>query len=406
MGNAFLESVKIIFEPLAVLAALGFLLALLRRDKDRKALVICGVFLLLLFALRIGWRITSARYAFLLVVPTLYLVGYCCLALGEEFAQRIRKFSGKGRLLGGLFLLIVSGVLLGKDLRQNPYADRAKNCGTYIRNHSHPAEALLVVSGSEGNRIAYYAGMENVRWLPQTDFFQKDLSARQRLVNEVKAYQVLRKPFFLAAIQNTSEPRLRAGELGLSEGDWQCCFEEFTGKKRNKVLRLYYCRFSPLWENIILPNPVLPQVPEESSTLLVAENWKLAAPRAKSDMVPGPENGATLVLPDGEEQVWEYRKLFPAGSYELEFTCDDCTSGEILIWTSRYDAEGKRYSNQPQAYWRCDPEDDCSRTIRIPIIVTRGQGDVRVFKLFITHHDGTMQLKNLRLRFLSSRKAE
>lgn len=247
---------RVLFEPVAVIGALGFLYAFFRNFRNRGELfwIITGTVLFI-----IGWRLAfhslmvSSRYASILLYPIVISAAWFTLRFGEDIrmtAQRIhflRKCEKLGIVFTVLLFLVLCVWCIDKIRTYNPYADYAIKIGNALTEDAQGGH-FEVCTTTDPSRIAYYAhcGLNDVQKL----LFEDDEPWREPLKSKVHSLVNSFDPLYCVFTLNKNEETPTAESLGLTPemGTWKILRREYTSRKKNREFVL--ARFSPGHPNI------------------------------------------------------------------------------------------------------------------------------------------------------------
>ena len=240
MIEILFESIpKVLFEPIAVGAAFGLLIALVVCWKKHTPLYwIIIITVLFMIGWRMAIRIISSRYASILLYPGIVATAYFCFQL-ENLSKFLPKIPGKiSRLLPWMFLVGLSIASLVKVLHYNPYEDYVRyNCSVAKKDamcFSHP---LAITPQDESRRFRYYSDIKTIGSYA-LDFPGNipDVSVIRSFLNRYSK-QCDALYFFLD--ESASSPPLNAATLHVSSDQWKLLSQQYHNRRKKKQLRLY-----------------------------------------------------------------------------------------------------------------------------------------------------------------------
>ena len=164
---------SILFEPVAVGAALGLVTAAICFWKNKSALYwVIALSLIFMLGWRLAIQIISSRYASILVLPATVAAAYFIFKM-EDLTRFIPKFPEW--LRKSLPYLTLIGIAIGglaQLLHYNPYADRILKIAELIRTDAKQYKNCHILA-SDNRRIPYYTG------LPTTAIAGADVSSAE-----------------------------------------------------------------------------------------------------------------------------------------------------------------------------------------------------------------------------------
>lgn len=389
---------RCLFEPLAVCAVLGIILALwlCRKKQDRMFwLVSCSLFFMIFW--RVGVEIVSGRYASILIYPTVILVSYFCFHLKElpgmtKVPEKFQYF------LPWCLLLIATGISIGKDLRFNHYEEYLRKCADIARLDSmHFQHPLALTYGTEVKRIGYYSNLTTLFYGKGTKI---DWNADE-ISDILKRYRYFGDALYLFIDEKGKAPLIMAEALGVSEQEWSMLASCFQNNHRRKRLTLYrYLPDTIPWKMAtkadieqfqqrdskeVLFNGHFGQIEEKSrfrSVLKMLQQrglifftkpdwqfpagWAFELDRrivAKSATEvelysPGIVGKYALRLAGDHRFMVFTREMFPKGQYELNFLIRGRSGTHFGISFHTYDETGKYVAFREMAHCRLLSDDN------------------------------------------------
>lgn len=235
MIDVFVKFSRILYEPLAVTVLVAIVLAfyLNWRKWDRLFLIIAGS-IAFMIAWRMGIGILSARYASILIYPTVILVAYLFYRVTELFPkipylcripEKYYPWISRALLAGMLVPCII------KDLRFNHYADFILQSCRIIKadtaNYQYPV--ILDLAG-ETRRLEYYSGVESQT--AHGSAVPKDIE------KAVGAYRFLHDVIYVVVNERPGEGIALDGD-----GKWELISSKFKNNRKRLKFNVY--RYAP-----------------------------------------------------------------------------------------------------------------------------------------------------------------
>ncbi len=249
MIEIFFESIPtILFEPIAVGAALGLLTALFVFWKKHTPLYWIIIIAVLFM---IGWRmaiqIVSSRYASILLYPGVIATAYFCLQL-ENLTKIIPKIPGKvTKLLPWMFLIGLSVASFVKALHYNPYENYIRhNCSAARKDAAAFSTPLAITSQDEVRRLRYYSGIKTIG-TPALDF-PKNIPDPTVIRPLLKHYSKQCDVLYFFLDESSSSVPLSPAALGVASDQWKLLSQQYQNRRKKKLLRLY--RYLPTQKQI------------------------------------------------------------------------------------------------------------------------------------------------------------
>jgi hypothetical protein len=226
---------RVLYEPLSVTVLVAIVLAfyLNWRKWDRLFWIIAGS-IAFMIAWRLGIGIFSARYASILIYPTVILVAYLFYRVTELFPKipYLCKIPGKyypwisrGLLIGMLIPCVI------KDFRFNHYAgfipETCKIINADAANYQYPV--ILDLAG-EATRLQYYSGLESHAAYNST--------APKNIERAVRPYRFLHDAIYVVVNERPGESIAFGGD-----GEWELISSKFKNNRKRLKFNVY--RYAP-----------------------------------------------------------------------------------------------------------------------------------------------------------------
>ena len=379
-----------LFEPLAVCAVMGLLLALwlCRARWDRMFWLVSSGLLFMVFW-RVVQEIGSGRYASVLIYPAVISVSYLCFRLKEvpgmtRIPERFQYFLSWG------LLLIMIAVCLGKDFRFNRYEGYLRECADIARRDSvHFQYPLALTYGKEVKRIGYYSGLPTL-------FYGKgnviDWNAAE-ISDLLKRHRYFGDAIYLFIDEKRQALPITAESLGVSDREWMMLASRFQDNRRRKRLTLYRYLPGPIpWkiatekdiEQFLRENkremlfnghferieekkrflPLLQTLQSPALSFYSRSNWQFPAGwgfesrvsnvnTVEAELHVSELTGKHALRLSGRSRFIVFtRGMFPRGEYELSFLVHGCPGTRFGISFYTYDNAGRFVAYREAAHYR------------------------------------------------------
>lgn len=225
-----------LFEPVAVCAGLGILLALyLHRKKQDCLFYLAGGSLFFMIVWRVGLEVGSKRYAAILILAAVILVSYLCFHL-KELPGMTKVPEKLLNVLPWSLILIMVGVCLGKDFHFNRYDGYLRKCADVARRDSSLFRyPIALTKGDEVGRVGYYSKLETL-------YYGKDIAIAWNtgdISDILEHFRYFGDAIYLFLDESGHASPVTAKELGISEREWSMLATSFQNNRRKKRLTLY-----------------------------------------------------------------------------------------------------------------------------------------------------------------------
>ena len=234
MPDVLVRIARMLFEPFAVIALLGSILALWQyRHRRGELFWLFSSAILFMLSWRVAIKIVSSRYAHILIYPALFLCVWCCLQLGRYCPGRWRQ-----RVSLGLFGILIV-IAFAKDLRFNRYNNAIPYVCKMIRTDAAgQTNPLLTAAEDEVARYQYYSGLQVIAG--------RALNTGPDVIRDLKKtllpYRGYNGTVYLLIYERN--PGILSGEtLGLAQGEWTFIASRYRNERRKLALSAY--RYTP-----------------------------------------------------------------------------------------------------------------------------------------------------------------
>lgn len=214
------------FEPVAVLAITGFLMAVLWR-KEKSLIIIAGCVIMMT-----AWRILNAgagssRYGVGIVIPALLAVVYSGICVESFFVKYV---SSKKYCFPIIFCVLISAACLCNLFILDPYHNSLIEMGKFIRKVSAGKKSIILDhSKGNGKRIAFYA---NSVWAAKKYWTVADKNKIDTLKYEAAFYKQLHDDVY--AVVSEKKQNSFSDKDGI-----ELVFSSPTNSKKRKFHSLY-----------------------------------------------------------------------------------------------------------------------------------------------------------------------
>lgn len=311
---------RCLFEPLAVCAVLGIILALwlCRKKQDRMFwLVSCSLFFMIFW--RVGVEIVSGRYASILIYPTVILVSYFCFHLKElpgmtKVPEKFQYF------LPWCLLLIATGICIGKNLRFNRYENYLRQVIGVIREDARNYRTPLILTYREEHfRTRYYSLLDVIPMVENNIFLSSNEMRKM-----IRRYSGYGDALYFLIDEKQSVPPLTAESVGVAPERWKLLISYFQDNRKRKRFSAY--RY--------LPPPVSYQeLNGEEVEKFATAYEKFRIPNGNFELLLPPESPETSII----KSRLRLRKLFrEAGASFFERKEWDLPDMWSMYWTGAF----------------------------------------------------------------------
>lgn len=226
-----------IFEPLAVVAFIGFLVSILGMFRRRIRLENLAFALMVLFMIiwRKGMSVDARRYSLAVLVTAIFYAVY--LANHTSLILRWRRFSimrfKLWRIVPDVLMAVLMVAMVLKYIRFNKYADCLPKIAEKMRGEvASPRDGVFITPGTNLRRISYYSGLEGI-----------PLDSGESLRASLMLHRLYADKIFVVLSSLRSDAPLTAADVGVGEDEWKCLASSYHNNSKKKLMRLYCYKY-------------------------------------------------------------------------------------------------------------------------------------------------------------------
>ena len=262
----FVKIPNLLFEPIAVGAFLGCIVALCIHRKKHcifRWIITATIAFMLFWRLVLHSLMLSSRYVSILLYFAIILAVWFCFNLKPNNFARCRNrcfmlFCGRTTTYLLITGLVVASLI--KTLKYDPYGDYSAKVSKSFSDEIVGKE-YLVFSQGEPDRIAYYSGIDRKTIILLNNHNPPVNEQIKEIISRLKNFMD-NLYFVLYLKQGEEEPNAEYLKVAPELGKWDCLHREYTSRQRNKECVLY--RFIPTHPNIEIWEKDIPEITPEN----------------------------------------------------------------------------------------------------------------------------------------------
>ncbi len=261
MPESFKFFAKMMFEPVAVIAALGAVLLVIRHIKKKREIIFFISFFLIMFLWREFLSVVSRRYFQMLFFPGVLLAAYtiCCL-----IPEKISKCKRKQKIISWSLLTVLLFCCIIKSCRKDYHVDALRSAAASLKN-DECKDSNIFCYLKDAQRLAHYSGRD-IAGSDILEFDKAETLSEKQLYELIAGKLFFNKKTFL--IIKTAGPLVLSAGSGSFNGEishLELCDKWFLSQKKKSVLAIYRIIPSDTVKCNMLPVAGEVEVPERSS---------------------------------------------------------------------------------------------------------------------------------------------